>query len=260
MTAAAHEDFTGKTALVTGASKGIGAATARLLAGRGAAVVVNYLADKAGADEVVAGIAARGGGAVAVRADVTKADEVARMVEQAERELGAVDILIANAVGVDGRAARPGPLLQTSAENALRVVDAQLRAFLNPVYALVPGMIDRGTGGVVVAVGASLSKRSPAGFGPLSMSKSALDAAVRTLAREVGPAGVRVNMVAPGMILSSLADNVPEAVKAANAGRTAVRRNGLPSDVAEAVAFLASERSSYLAGSYLLVDGGTAMI
>ncbi len=260
MTAGQCDDFTGKTALVTGASKGIGAATARLLAARGAAVVVNYLADKAGADEVAAGITANGGSAVALRADVTKADEVARMAGQAERELGPVDILIASAVGVDGRAARPGPLLETPLANALYVVDAQLRAFLNPVYALVPGMIERGTGGAVVAVGASLSKRSPEGFGPLSMSKSALDAAVRTLAREAGPAGVRVNMVAPGMILSSLADHVPEAVKAANAGRTAVRRNGLPSDVAEAVVFLASERSSYLAGTYLLVDGGTAMV
>jgi 3-oxoacyl-[acyl-carrier protein] reductase len=257
--AGARDEFAGKAALVTGASSGIGAATARLLAERGAAVVVNYRTGKAAALDVVAGITARGGTAMAIGADVTDAGEVARMVARAEEEVGQIDILIASAAGVDGRTARPGPLLKTPPENALHVVDAQLRAFLNPVHALVPGMIDRGTGGAVVAVGASLSRRTPEGFGALSMSKAALEAAVKTLAREAGPAGVRVNMVAPGLILSALADRMPEAVKAANAERTAVKRNGLPEDVAEAVVFLASGRSSYLAGSYLLVDGGTAM-
>ncbi|MCP3760682.1 SDR family NAD(P)-dependent oxidoreductase [Streptomyces sp. TBY4] len=260
MGAAVQGEFAGKTALVTGASSGIGAATARLLAEHGAAVVVNYRANEAGALEVVEEIRALGGRAVALRADVTSADEVARMVAQAGEELGEIDILIANAAGVDGRTARPGPLLKGSVDNALHVVDAQLRAFLNPVHALVPGMIDRGNGGAVVAVGASLSKRSPEGFGSLSMSKSALEAAVKTLARETGPSGIRVNMVAPGLILSSLASHMPEAVKAANAERTAVKRNGVPADVAESIVFLASARSSYLAGSYILVDGGTAML
>ncbi len=254
-----HAEFDGRAALVTGASSGIGAATARLLAERGAAVVVNYRRNADAAQQVADDIRRDGGTAVALRADVTDHDEVAQMVARAEQEVGPIDILVANAAGVDGRTARPGPLLKTSLETALLVVEAQVRAFLHPVHAVVPGMVERG-GGAVVAVGASLSKRSPEGFGALSMSKSALEAAVRTLAREVGPAGVRVNMVAPGLILSALADDVPEPVKAANAQRTAVKRNGLPADVAESVAFLAGPRSSYLAGSYLLVDGGTAMV
>lgn len=260
MDAQSHGKFTGKAALVTGGGRGIGAATALLLAREGAAVVVNYRAGEEAAHRVVAEIRQEGGTAVALQADVTRTEEVDRLAARAQEEVGPIDVLIANAAGIDGRSARPGPLLKAPRDRTLAVVEAQLNAFLNPVQALVPGMVERGRGGAVVAVGASLSRRSPEGFGALSMSKAALEAAARTLAREVGPDGVRVNLVAPGLILSSLASDVPERVRSANADRTAVKRNGTPLDVAEAIVFLASERSSYLTGGYLLVDGGTAML
>lgn len=253
------KDFAGQVALVTGASGGIGAATALLLADRGAAVAVNYRSRKAAAEDVAAEITARGGTAITLHADVTSAEQVNQLVADTERDLGPIDVLVANAAGVDASTARPAPGLDLVPDDAIHVVDAQLKAFLYPVHAVIPQMTRTGRGGAVVAVGASLSRRSPEGFLALSMSKAALESAVRTLARELGPAGVRLNIVAPGLILSAIGSSLPQQVREASAARAAVRRNGVPDDVAESIAYLASSRASYLTGTYLLVDGGTAM-
>jgi 3-oxoacyl-[acyl-carrier protein] reductase len=250
--------FQGKVVLITGSSDGIGAATARLLSAAGASVVVNYHDDDAKAGALVEALNAAGGQAVAVRADVTEHDQVQALVAETAARLGPVDVMVANASGLYGHDVPLQPFLDTSWAHVDRVVRRRLQAFVHPVRAVLPGMLERRRGAIVV-VGSSLSKTPAAAMLPISMAQAAVEAGVKSLAREVSPHGVRVNAVAPNFILTAATSWAPEALKEQIAERAAVRRNGLPEDVAEAVAFLASDRSSYLTGSYLVVDGGTAM-
>ncbi|GAA2102454.1 SDR family NAD(P)-dependent oxidoreductase [Actinomadura alba] len=251
--------FHGQVALVTGASSGIGAATARTLAARGAVVAVNYHRGETMAKEVVESIETAGGRALALQADVTDRDQVKDLVERAQTELGPVEILVTNATGLYGFDVKVAPFIGTSVEYTEWIVQRQLRAVLNPIDLILPGMIDRGHGSIV-AVGAALSRTPAPGFLPLSMAKASVEAAVKVLAQEAGPYGVRVNGVGPGLIITRVAEGLPEQVLRANAQRASVRRNGLPQDVAEVIAFLAADPAGYLTGSYLLIDGGTALV
>jgi 3-oxoacyl-[acyl-carrier protein] reductase len=256
---ASAASFKDKVVLITGASDGIGAATARLLAARGAAVAINYATGKDRAEEIVGKLSADGRRAIAVHADVTDSDEVTAMVAQTEKELGPVDVLVLNATGLYGHDIVIQPFTDTSWDYVERIVLRQLKALFYPVNAALPSMLAREHGSIV-AVGAALSKTPAPGLLALSMAKAALEAMVKTLAREVSPHGVRVNAVGPGFILSAATAHAPEQLKLYNAERAAVRRNGLPHDVAELIAFLASEQASYLTGQYVLADGGTAMV
>jgi 3-oxoacyl-[acyl-carrier protein] reductase len=252
-------DFQDRVALVTGASSGIGAATAKLLAARGARVVVNYHRGTDRAEQVAQEIRERGGEAVALAGDITDPEAVAALVAETENHYGAVDVLVANAAGISGRDLRLAPAAELEFADVDRVVGGQLRAFFHPVKAVLGGMLARGEGSIV-AVGAAASRRPSPGFLSLAMAKATVEVAVKALAREVGPKGVRVNGVGPGLILSGIAEHIPEAVRADNAQRAAIRRNGLPEDVAETIVFLASARASYLTGTYVLLDGGIAML
>ena len=249
--------FAGEVAVVTGASSGIGAATARLLAAGGAAVAVNYHTGQARARDVVAAVEAAGGHAIAVPADVTDPDQVEALMATARAQLGPVSVLVVNAHGI---AAQPriAPFTELDWMDLETPVVSQLKALFHPVKAALPDMLARRHGSIVM-VGASLSRHPAPGFLTIAAAKSTVEVAVKAIAREVGPGGVRVNGVGPALVLSAIGQRVPEEQRAAIAQRAALRRNATPEDVAQVIAFLAGTGSGYLTGAYLTVDGGTHM-
>ncbi len=244
-----------RVAVVTGASRGIGAATARLLAAEGAAVAVNYHRSEGAARAVVDAIVRAGGRAVAVRADVREASDVAALVDAAARELGPVDTLVSNAsIGFPVK-----PFADYSWEEFQAKLEGELRAAFHCCKAVVPGMIARG-GGCIVAISSGLSRRPGAGFCAHSAAKSGLDGFMRALALELGPHAIRVNVVAPGLTDTDAVAHMPEAGKAAAARGTPLGRIALPDDVAGAVLALAADTSRFVTGAYLPVSGGALML
>ncbi len=248
-------ELKGKIALVTGASRGIGAATAKLLAARGAAVVVNYFQSEKAARGVVDAISASGGRAVALNADARERDQVERMVKEAEKALGPLDVLVINAsIGFPVK-----PFLEYPWEAFEAKLVGELKAAFNCCKLVVPGMVARQAGSVI-AISSGLSRHPGEGFCAHSSAKSALDAFVKSLALELGPSGVRANVVAPGLTLTDATSFLPAAVKESSARATPLRRNGLPEDIAGAVLFLASDASRFVTGQYIPVSGGMMML
>jgi 3-oxoacyl-[acyl-carrier protein] reductase len=243
-----------KVALVTGASRGIGAATARLLARHGVRVAVNWHRSEEAARKVVADIAASGGRALAVRADVTVREEVDAMVRTVERDLGPVEILVANAaIGFPVR-----PFTQYAWEDFERKLTGEMKAAFFPGQAVVPGMVAR-RGGCIVHVSSGLSRVPGPGFVAHSSAKSALDAFSRALALELGPHGIRVNVVAPGLTRTDATAHQPREMHEAVAARTPLRRIAEPEDVAGSILFLCAAWSGDVTGAYLPVSGGIQM-
>ena len=245
----------GKVALVTGASRGIGRATAKLLAAEGAAVAVNYFQSESAALAVVEEIMKAGGRAHAVGADVRNEEQVRLMVEEVEKSLGPVDLLVSNAaIGFPVK-----PFTQFSRNE----FEAKLCGELNSVFfscqAVLPGMIERRSG-CIIAISSTLSRHSSPGFIAHSTAKSGLDAFVRSLAEEVGPFGIRVNVIAPGLTLTDATSWLPDEQKAMMADMTPLKRVALPEDVAGAVAAMASDHNRFVTGSYVPVSGGLVML
>ena len=244
-----------RVAIITGASRGIGAATALVLAKSGCRVVVNYRASAPQAEEVAAAIAAAGGEAVAIKADVTVAGDVAAMVEETDRRWGGTDVLVHNALipfAVSSFA-------KLSWEQLGGKLDSELRAAFLVTKAVVPGMVSRGYGRLVY-MSTGLSRRPRDGMITLGVAKAALDQFVRYVALELAPHGITANLVAPATVEGSRASEQLTAEQRREVtAATPMGRLVRPDDVAKTVAFLASEESGFTTGHYLPVNGGLAM-
>ncbi len=244
---------TNRVAVVTGGSRGIGRAIALELARRGCHIVVNYNANAACAQEVVDAIRAADGKAIAVQGDVTVLAEVETVIQAALAAFGKIDILVNNA-GI----ARPGLILMTREETWDAVVDTNLKsAWLCAKAAIKPMM--RARYGRIINVGSTSGKMGIPGDAHYSASKAGLMGLTKALAREVAPRQITVNLVAPGAIAVGMsAQATPEMMAEANR-RIPLGRWGTGEEVAQAVAFLASDEAGYITGHALVVDGGLSM-
>jgi amino acid adenylation domain-containing protein len=245
----------GKVVLLTGASRGIGSTAARLLASHGAKVAINFRKSEARAARVKEIIEAEGGTVELFQADVTDFDQVKKMVGDVLEKFGRIDVLVSNAaIGFKMK-----PFVEHEWEDFQRKVNDEVAQLFFLCKEVVPAMMANG-GGSIVSVSSTMSKSHGQGFIAHSAAKAALDAFVRSLAYELGPDGIRVNTVAPGLIITDATANLPPAIKESAAAWSPLRRNGVAQDVAGAILFYASDMSQYITGSYQAVDGGMTML
>jgi 3-oxoacyl-[acyl-carrier protein] reductase len=241
-----------KVAVITGASKGIGAGIAKSLAAAGASVVVNYASAKAGAEKIVAEITADGGKAIAVQGNVSNADDVTRLFDETTKAFGAVDILVNNA-GVY----KFGGIEEISAEDFHTQFNTNVLGLLLATQGAVKNF--NANGGSIINIGSVVSNIAPPGSSIYTATKGAVDAITHVLAKELGSKNIRVNSINPGMVETEGAhaagfigsDFEAEIVKTAPLGRI-----GQPDDIAAVSVFLASEDSHWLTGEILIASGG----
>jgi len=241
-----------KVAVITGASKGIGAGIAKHLAAAGASVVVNYASAKAGADKVVAEITAKGGKAIAVQGNVSNEADVARLFEETQKAFGAVDILVNNA-GVY----KFGGIEEINAADFHSQFDTNVLGLLLTTQGALKNFNENG--GSIINIGSVVTAITPVGSSIYTATKGAVDAITHVLAKELGSKKIRVNSINPGMVETEGthaagfigSDFEAETIRTAPLGRI-----GQPDDIADVAVFLASEDSRWLTGEILLAGGG----
>jgi 3-oxoacyl-[acyl-carrier protein] reductase len=244
------QKLAGKVAVVTGASKGIGASIAKHLAAEGASIVVNYASSRDGADRVVAEIVKGGGKAVAVQADVSKQADILRLFAETKKAFGKVDVLVNNA-GIYEFA----PLEAITAEHFHKQYDLNVLGLLlttqEAVKHIGPG------GGSIINISSVVSTFAPPNGSVYSGTKAAVDAITRSLAKELGPRKIRVNAINPGMVETEGAAEIAKGdFRKQIEASTPLGRIGVPGDIAPAVVFLASEDSSWVTAETLFISGG----
>lgn len=243
----------GKIAVVTGASRGIGAAIAFDLAAHGATVVVNHRSSGSGAEQVVARIAAAGGTAVAIQADVSQRADAQRLIKETVDRFGRLDILVNNA-----GTTRDMLLMMMSEEDWDTVLQTNLKSAYNCCKAALRPMFKQRYGRIVnITSVAGLAGQ--AGQTNYAASKAGLIGFTKSLAKEVGPRNITVNAVAPGFVPTALTDVLTPDQKNAAIAMTPLGRFAQPEEIAHAVTFLASDRAAFITGQILSVDGGLVM-
>ena len=246
-----------KVALVTGSSRGIGAAIAKRFAQEGAKVVVHGR-DVAALTAVRTEIEQLGGQAIQMIANVTSFTEIEAMRQQVEQQFGPIDILVANA---GASLTMPGPIEQISEEGWRATVDANLTATFLTIKSILPGMKERKAGNIITLSSAAARRPHPRSPIPYAAAKAGIQLLTQDLAAQVGPYGIRANCIAPETILTERNEQqIPDDQKQALVDFHPIKRLGTPQDVAEAALYLASDESAWITGIILDITGGAVMV
>jgi 3-oxoacyl-[acyl-carrier protein] reductase len=240
----------GQVALVTGAARGIGRATALALAQAGADIAVNYQQSQDAAEALAEELSTAGVKCVLVQADVADSSQVSDMVSKAKAALGGISILVNNA-GIT----RDGLVMRMSDEDFDAVIATSLRGAFLCSKSVARGMM-KARSGSIINVSSVIGRRGNAGQANYAAAKAGLVGLTKSLARELGPRGVRVNAVAPGYVVTDMTSELPEKMKEQIMGNTPLGRLASPEEIASVIAFLASPAAGYITGAVIPVDGG----